>query len=584
MPGQSYPEAELVSELEGKIDELEKLILNRHETLNSTESELATLETRIAELEPFADLGIPFDLYHGYNSIACFVGTTREKLDDKIDKITPDYHFVHGTEPKGVYALFVPAEASEGIEGLLRNAGYNPERVPEETGDPIALVGGCKERISRLKANREKLREEIEKSKDQSRAFLCAAEEYLRVQLEKAEAPLQFTCSENAFVIDFWIPSEIFDSLSKKLTSDVGGDLHITKLETKGADHHGEKENAEEPPTVYNNPKGVRGFETLINMFTTPKHDEIDPTPVITFGFPIMFGFMIGDLGYGIILMLIGLILACGPRFDRGIKTMGWFLITGGFCAAIFGLIMFADFMGIPFSGHGTTWNSLLGLNIGWAGIFHKVNGEDIKSMLTLTILGGCIYMLIGYILGIINEIAHGIKHALVKAGFFLILSGFGVLLLSFDAEQNFSAVGASIVKSLPFLGSMGTVIALMIPGLFLVLAGDPMEVLEFVGPFANMISFARLAAIGVAKGFLVGAFNDLGIPMLREGGGWLALGVFVLIAAHLMVLILGFLSAFIQSLRLNYYEMFMKFVKGGGTAYNPFGWIPKFIKASPEK
>ncbi len=595
MPSETYHEADLVGTLEKRIDELEKLILDRHETLNSTESELATLEARIAELEPFADLGIPFDLYHGYKSLACFVGTTRENLGDRIDKITPNYHFVYGTEPKGIYALFVPAEAADEIESLLRDVGYNPERVPEETGDPIALVGECKERISRLKTSREKLREEIEKSKDTSRAFLCAAEEYLRVQLEKAEAPLQFTCSDNAFVIDFWIPSEIFDPLSKKLSSDVGEGLHVTKMESKGADHHGEEENAEEPPTAYDNPKGVRGFETLINMFTTPKHDEIDPTPVITFGFPIMFGFMIGDLAYGLIFMIIGLIIASKKSLDVGIRTMGWYLITGGFFAAVFGGIMFADVFGIPFhSAHpdpDKTWNSweqILGITGLWGGYYHKTNGEHIKSMLTLTILFGCAYMLFGLFLGFLNEIAHGvhgIKHALVKVGFFLVLFGFGILVITFDAKViKFSDLAKKIVATLPFLGSMTTVLIFLIPGLIFILAGNPMEILEFVGPFANMVSFARLAAIGVAKGFLVGAFNDLGIKPLTQGGGWVVMGIFILVAAHLMVLILGFLSAFIQGLRLNYYEMFMKFVKGGGTAYAPFGWVPKFVKPGTGK
>ncbi|MHC4662557.1 MAG: V-type ATP synthase subunit I [Planctomycetota bacterium] len=587
---ESIPETELASSLDAKIDEIEKQILERHENLKKTDAELVGLRARLAELEPFADLGINFELLHGYESLACFVGKSRERLGNRIDEVTTDYLFVHGPTDRGLFALFVPADKREETDKLLHEAGFNAERQSEEKGDPIALVGECKENISRRVTKLGTLSTEIDEAKAKYSTFLFAAEEYLNIQLQKAEAPLRFTCTDRSFVIDFWVPTDSFSVVNDKLQKGTDGALHITELETKTEHGHHDEEEAKEPPTAYDNPRGVRGFETLINMFTTPKHDEIDPTPVITFGFPIMFGFMIGDLAYGLIFMLIGLILAWKKNLDAGIRTMGWYMIVGGFWAAIFGGVMFADVFGIPFhSAHpdsAKTWNSweqILGTTGLWGGYYHKTNGDHIKSMLTLTILFGCVYMLFGFFLGFLNEIAHGVrgvKHALVKIGFFLVLLGFGVLVITFDATViGFSDLAKSIAEGVPLLGKMDTVLALLIPGVILILAGNPMEILEFVGPFANMVSFARLAAIGVAKGYLVGAFNDLGIPMLGKGTGWLVLGVFILVAAHLMVLVLGFLSAFIQGLRLNYYEMFMKFVKGGGTSYTPFGWKPKFVR-----
>ncbi len=103
---------------------------------------------------------------------------------------------------------------------------------------------------------------------------------------------------------------------------------------------------------------------------------------------------------------------------------------------------------------------------------------------------------------------------------------------------------------------------------------GNPVAILEVAGLLANMISYTRLAGIAVAKAAIaeslnVAIFNGL---IFDQGILLVAAGLFLLILAQLMVMLLGGLSSGIQALRLNYVEFFMKFFKGNGVPFKPFG------------
>jgi V/A-type H+/Na+-transporting ATPase subunit I len=91
---------------------------------------------------------------------------------------------------------------------------------------------------------------------------------------------------------------------------------------------------------------------------------------------------------------------------------------------------------------------------------------------------------------------------------------------------------------------------------------------------FSNMLSYARLVAIGLASVYLAFVVNQIAGGMFVKGGLWLALGVIILIIGHAVNLALGLMGPFLHSLRLHYVEFFTKFYEGGGRQYKPFGTI----------
>jgi V/A-type H+-transporting ATPase subunit I len=108
-----------------------------------------------------------------------------------------------------------------------------------------------------------------------------------------------------------------------------------------------------------------------------------------------------------------------------------------------------------------------------------------------------------------------------------------------------------------------------------------PAGLIEFFGLFSNVVSFSRLALVGVAKGAVAMAVNGAILPMIVAGpAGGRALGVVLLVLCHAMLAGLGALTASIQALRLNYFEAFSKFFAGGGAKFAPFGAARVYTRA----
>jgi len=168
---------------------------------------------------------------------------------------------------------------------------------------------------------------------------------------------------------------------------------------------------------------------------------------------------------------------------------------------------------------------------------------------------------------------------------------GFGFLILKFGQATSLGSWlwGGPLW---PFSPSLDTGMGILVPyasvafllaGIVLVIGGEgAMALTEVMGVFSNILSYTRLGAIGVAKGAMAFAFNILIIPLVTGGNIGLAIvGWVFLVLAHMLVFVLGGLSSGIQALRLNLVEFFMKFYKGGGIRFNPFG---KAVESGTEK
>lgn len=212
--------------------------------------------------------------------------------------------------------------------------------------------------------------------------------------------------------------------------------------------------------------------------------------------------------------------------------------------------------------------------------------------MLALSVLAGWIHLTLGLILGFINELHHERKHAVDKILWLIIL--FGIF-----AQILFVAKGSPLRDSLfmtfcssyaglviPFSGNLSisiVALSLIIIGVIGFFAtrgkGAVMELMEILSMLANIISYTRIAAIGVAKGAMAMAFNYIVVEYLFAGGNILIIiaGVVVLVLLQLIVFALGSFSAGIQAIRLNYVEFFLKFYNGGGVSFEPLGYKRKY-------
>ncbi len=571
-------EAEVSRDLRQSIATLELNIVEEDSSRKKTEALLSDLNLQITELEPFAELGLNLEMYRGYESLEVFVGRVTREIEG-LEKVSPDHEIF---QSENLVAIFVPKEKSDVTRDVLLRQGFSGLTIPKGTGDPQSVLAGLKEDRDKWQKRLVKINERLEKLRDRYAGFIVAAEKQLGVEIEKAEAPLRFATSDHTFVIDGWIPEARYDALQSKLR--VIGSIHISKLEESPG---------EESPTLLRNAKPVKPFESFVHLFSTPASKELDPTIIFAVIFPIFFGFMIGDAGYGGVWLILG-IIALRKLGKGGFRDLVFAVTLGGFFAFIFGLFLFGEAFGMPFIAPPPTthdpnpmgWDRSLGISIPIASVFHKL--ENPVELILLSMLAAFVHLGCGFVFGFINEWRHKKKHAIAKLAWLIILLGLAILITArfarwpgfgqdvYNTLFGWIPQGGIVMEQMGFMShnpipfvSVGMLIG---GAVTLVVTESVLAPIEITGLLANVVSYARLAGVAVAKAATATAFNTIVFTVAAPGGALIIIGLLLAFVFHMLLFFLGAVSAGIQAVRLNYVEFFLKFFKGNGTRFRPFG------------
>ena len=563
-----------IDELREKILTLELNITEEDEARKKATALLSDLDRRIEELRPFADLGLPLETYRGYDSIGVLVGRITKDVSGADLEGIPAELF----QGPGILAVFVPKSSVDRVLPILGKFGFTQIDIPSGEGDARVLLDAAVADREKWESRLEEIEVRLDTLREKYADFVVSAEEVLEVEVDKAEAPLRFAVSDHSFVVDGWVPETRFPELRAKLEAQG---IYIETAESHDA--HDEAE----PPVQLRNPKPAKPFEFLIHLYSTPSYRELDPTLFLFIAAPFFFGFMIGDAGYGAIFIAMGLVAS--SRIKR--ESIWWriFFVTaiGGVWAFLLGFFVFGEAFGMPFHPAFDHPEELsfesFGIHVPLDALIHK--GFDIKDMMYLSLLFAALHLGAGYVFGFVNELGHNKKYALAKLGWFFCLFGLFTLLTSI---LSWSPV-AHWVWNVPlgwfprtlernlsgFVGQPIPLVSLiLIFGCLLGLTESIIAPIEVASLLANVMSYTRLAGLGIGKAAIAAAFNTIILEGLIRSGqiGLLILGVAFLVLAQLLVFLLGWISAGIQALRLNYVEAFIKFFKGNGTPFRPFG------------
>lgn len=547
---------------------------------SNAEAKIRECEQRIAELTPFALIPAELELYRGYESLSVFAGY----LEHDIEFDVPcEKYFVPGKET-GFLVLFVGKENAATAEKVLSDAGFTAVALPSETGTVQAALDKYNAELTAAKADAEEANTKVLEAKAKYADLLAACDEVLSCDVERAEAPLRFATTEETFVLEGWVPFDDVEKIKAGLNQAAGGKIFVEVDE--------ENINYEDVPVEYNNPGITKPGEVLLDLYARPKYRELDPTIILGIMFPILFGVIVGDVGYGLIYLVITLILR---KFilrlgDMGKKIMG-VMYGVSISTIVFGLI-YSEFFTLSL-----WWHPLLfvrHLPIG------EVHVPNIMDLLVLSVALGIIYISVGRIFGMINHARmdhkgpHRTKAILSNLGWNFML--WGMLLALFSLiDLNAVLAKANMLIWVPYIpGTAGTVtliiaIVMFVAGLVFVVRENPLDLMELPSNLlSHMLSFSRIAAIGlssVAIGMVVNYFARMFFGIAFDGG-FTVLSIVLIIAAVLLIIIghavnavLGVLDGAINSIRLHFVEFFMKFYQGGGIIYKPFGHNRKFTE-----
>lgn len=541
--------------LQRNLEEIKQEIDKAENRLNSLINDIDKKEEEIKKLgesiEPINHLkNVPVDLQNLYDlkymrfRFGKISKDNYEQLISELDHTDAVIVELDRNENEVWIIYFTPDEISEKVDSYFKVMKFERVWLPKEiAGKPSEVLDKVEKYIENSKKEIESLKQKLILTREENGRELLNNLLQLEM-LEKINKVKKYMAHDDkgSFYIVGWIPTRNLKEILLKLEKD--------NVEYVVKNHD---EVASTPPTKLKNNRLIRPFESIVNMYGIPNYTEMDPTWFVALTAFIMFGFMFGDIGHGLVVTIVGLILA------KRKSSLGPVLTAGGISSIIFGFL----------------YGSIFGKEDIIKGILLSPM-DNITNMLIAGIATGAVLIIIAMIFNIKN----GIKNKDTGKIFF---DKNGLAGLIFYTTILVLIVGF-LLKGKMIISLAISTILILIP-LILILFKEKLEnlikkdknnvkvpvvekifeLIEMLLSMAsNTISFVRLAAF---------AINHVGLCMavyiladMFSGAGSIA----VAIIGNIIVIALEGLIVAIQVLRLEYYELFSRFYTGDGKEYIP--------------
>jgi len=458
-----------------------------------------------------------------------------------------DYLFgsiVATIENENVLHIIAKAKDQEIIESTVKDNGGKILRIPTEDLTLIEFAEAADTKINHLSEELTKLHEEIEVKTRENLEKLVLFREALSAENERLSVLEKASEAKYVTLIEGWIPENNVEDTVAQLKENI----NYVFMDTR------KPEQVEEPPTKARNLTALKPFQVIVNLFGIPKYREWDPTPIIAYSFAFFFGLMLGDVVYAAFIILAAKFVL--PRLvddpeSEGFKLFQRILYISCGVALIIGLLT----GGIK---------ALLG---------------DAMTFIVFALVIGLIHVNIAHVIGLLTGIKTGNKAVIPgKAGLF-ILQIAGIPWIIHFLGSDILPLGAQIYPILLYIMLLGIALiiasSIMQQGVFL---GSILWLFDITGILGDVMSYCRLAGVGLATYYLAMVFNmmaTLVASMMPAGILRLILGtliaIIILLFGHILNLLLSSISCFVHSLRLCIVEFLFKFYEGGGREYSPF-------------
>jgi len=553
-----YPEGAIIDTIDAKTEQLDVEVTQVTDKISEIDSKIKDINDKKRLLEPLKSFELPLELYTGYQSLAVFVGTL--KGSPNISDITNDYELETAPNGRGLtISLFVPRKFEDEVLKRLQEQGYSALPLPKMEGVPTDILVNLEPQLVGLQSEKQKREEDLADLRKKHIEYILASDEYLSVETQKAEAPLRFATTKNSFIVEGWSPTKDLGLIQSDLDGATNGHVIVDVDSSEAVD-------VEKVPVALKNPLPAKPLEVLVRAFSIPKYNEIDPTKLMVFMYPALFGLMLGDLGYGLLVIALGLLVSRLIK-SQGMRDLAKIGVYAGVFSVIFGFI-FNEFFGVEAFGH--------------RGLLTFVDYpaaprlENVFNLLLITFIIGLLMLTLAYVLGFVNEYRqHGLKHAVfAKVSWLMMLWG-GAIAVTLVLPALSSGSGIQLS-----LGLIAGLVVLVVGFILMIMGEGAIGLTEVPTLLSNVLSYSRLLSIGVSSLGIALAVNKLSDALFfSKGGIFVIFGVILLIAGHAINTALGILDSGLQALRLHYVEFFTKFYRGGGIKYVPFGFERKYTE-----
>jgi V/A-type H+-transporting ATPase subunit I len=380
-------------------------------------------------------------------------------------------------------------------------------QFPSLSSTPQKEIASLVEKEEGIRMKQEACGRKLQHFSDSHYPRLVAVEEELSIQADRARAASQFGATESLYLIEGWVQDAQYAALEASLKGKFGKKILVSKA---GLSHD------EAPPTLLSNPKRAQPFQFLVEFISLPQYSEIDPTIFLTIIIPLMYALIFGDALYAALSFVVSYLIVSKSKEGSILKPVAtiWMLSS-----------IPAFFVGIAFDEYfGFTHTHLLEkLGMGHIVLyegFHRLH--NIETLMLLSIIIGVLHIGLGLLLGAINEWNHSKKHAIAK------LSWIGIEL------SGFFLVAIFMFNSFTFL-SLPAMALFAISVAVLLWSEGPIGLIEIPGLASNIVSYVRIAAVGVGGVIIAEAINELLFPKFDASP--LGVAAFILTAAFYLAI-----------------------------------------------
>ncbi len=577
-----------VDEVRPTVEQIEEQVKQVSDQLTGERKRLEQLESVLHQLEPVEDIDLDISTLRDSRYLFSMLGqiphANMDRLQTSLARVPNVFLTLRSDSSKPVVWLAGPKVNSDVLERAARSAYLDPLSLPEGySGTPAKIIESLHKTIEETQSRIAELKETLARFAETHKQELRDLLWQVHTSRVLSDAIVRYGQLRHTYVVTGWVPVDDLEILTQRLKQ-ASKEILIETLPTLRYGH-----NANVPVALTNN-KYLKPFQMLVNTYARPRYGELDPTILMAFTFPLLYGAMFGDIGQGLVLLILGLLINSG-KFMKSMASLGLLIAYCGASAAVFGALY-----GSVFGFEGEHFESTFGFAL------HPIWTSPIND--TLPVLGvaidvGIVLLLVGYILSIFNQIrsrewSHLIFGHKGIVGFllyicFLGLLGMAVVSLRLPIVPKIAVAISNLPLPFPILafifglgimfsevfvnlmeGHRPVVEAHGVGGFIMYLIQAFMDLFEtIISQFSNTLSFVRVGAFAVAHGGVSMAIFTLAGEKLNVQF-WITV-----ILGNLFIIGFEGLIVGIQTMRLNYYEFLGKFFVGGGMRFEPLQLTP---------